>query len=52
MTRQRLGITHIHHPLEQAKRIEALDAAFVTASDPKGEQRTEIGPEILMSNRI
>src|SRR5580658_7565262 len=38
VTRQRLGIPHIHHPLEQAKRVEALPASLVTAFHSKRQQ--------------
>src|SRR5580700_4124390 len=52
MTRQRLGISHVHHALELAKRIETLSSALITALHAKSKQRAKIVAEVSMSHRV
>src|SRR6267142_5614275 len=52
MTRKRLGIAHVHHPLEQAKRIEAFPAALVSTFHTKCQKRAEVGAQVSMRHRV
>src|SRR5580692_12782724 len=52
MARQRLGIAHVHHPLEEAERVEAFPATLITALHAEGQQRTEVGAQVSMGHRI
>src|SRR5215472_4081331 len=52
MARQRLGVTHIDHALEQAKRIKTPCTGLEAAFDPKGQQRAAVRTEVLLRHRI
>src|ERR1022692_399875 len=52
VTRQRFGVAHVNHALEQTEGVEALPPSLIAALHPKGEQRAEVGAQISMRHRI
>jgi len=44
MTRQRFGVAHVHHPLEQAESVETSPASLVAAFTPKVSRNRSSSP--------
>ena len=52
VTGQRLGVPHVHEPLDQLERVVELLASLQPSLDPEGHQRAGPAAQIFLGERV